>query len=284
VPFGAWSLGAAIPVVARQDGRDVSRALAAEDDAFAGWTHRTPWVGIAEPHALELDVPAGARVLVLTGSLNFPNSSSLFAASQSSTSLEPPKLEVRDGSRWKQLAADCGAPAGFHKDVVIDLASLHGKPATLRITTNLEVTWDRAAAYADARAVDAAAFRELPLVRAEKQRCGIPSEVQGPENRWREFPHDILDARPSWLPQAGSVTGQGDVRDLVAEQDGALAVVRSGEEVLLGFDESSLGEVASGKTRTLVLRTFGWVKDRDPHTALSESVDPAPRVGSETYP
>lgn len=283
-PFTAWSLGEPLPVRALVDGRDVSAVLAAEDRVVAGWSEATPWIGLAEAHVLELDVPRGARLLVLTGSLNFPNSSSLFGAAQAGVHPMPPRLELRERGRWREVSVDCAVPAGFHKDVVVDLAALDVDGGRLRITTNLQVSWDRAASFADARVVEASSIRDVPLLRAEKRRCGILAEVKGPGNRWREFPHDVLDPQPAWLPQEGTVTPDGDVLELVDTADDRVAVVRPGEEIVIAFDDAALPPVPPGLARTHVLSTRGWVKDRDPHTALSGSVDPLPVRGSATYP
>ena len=278
-----WSVASPLPVRARLDGRDVTEALAEDDRAVAGWSRAERFTGLAAPHELLLDVPAGARVLVLSGALNFPNSTSLFGAAQAGLSMVPPKLEAKQGAAWKELAPEAGVPAGFHKDVVLDLAALAGRATTLRLATNMQVSWDRAVAYADARPVGAIGLKELRLLSAEKRRFGIPSEIQGPENRWREFPHDVLDPRPDWVPQSGTITPDGDVSDLVAAQDARVAVVRPAEEILLAFDDASAAAPpATARTRILVTR--GWVKDRDPHTALSGSVDPLPEPGSPTYP
>ena len=280
-----WLLTSGSAPTSRLDGVDVTDALTREDDRVAGYRKATRWTGLAEPFALEIDVPAGAQALTLTGSLNFPNSSSLYAAAQAGVSAQPPRLEARDGAAWRELTADCGLPAGFHKDVVIDLSrhALRGA-TTLRITTNLQVSWDRAATWGGAEHVSSSSETELPLLRAEKAKTGIPAEVKGPENRWRTFPHDTLDPLPRWRLQSGTVTPDGDVRSELREHDDLLAFVRPGEEITLGWSLAALAPPADGMTRDLILITRGWVKDADPHTAFSDSVLPLPRAGSETYP
>ena len=175
----------------------------------------------------------------------------------------------------KEVVADCGAPAGFHKDVVIDLGALKLRGTRLRITTNLQVSWDAVIAHSDAMQVADSWIREVPLLRAEKMRMGIPAEVQGPGNRWREFPRDRIDPRPKWRPQAGTITPDGDVRAAVSAADRDVAFVRPGEEIVVAFDDAAVS-LAPGSVRTHVLVTHGWVKDRDPHTAGSGSVDPVP--------
>lgn len=279
-PLVAYAVSGALPVAARQAGRDVSAALRERDGDVAGWTEALPWMGLAKEHALELSLPARDGILVLTGSLNFSNSQNLFAASQAGVRARPARLEVRDGSRWRELTPDCGAPAGFHKDVVIDLRPLALPDApTLRITTNLQVSWDSAVLWRDVATVPG---RELPLLRAEKRWLGVPRETKGPQDRWRSFEREALDGASPWIRQAGPVTPDGDVRAEVREDDDAIAFVRPGEELLLAFDAAALAPPAA--ERTHVLSTHGWVKDATPHTALAESVLPVPKAGAALYP
>ncbi len=283
-PLVAWAVGEARPVLARQEG-DVSAALAARDDQVAGYVKALPWMGLAEPHALELELASARGILVLTGSLNFSNSPNLFAAHQAGVSPSPPALQVLDGGRWRDLLPDAGLPAGFHKDVVIDLEALRlpARPV-LRLSTNLQVSWDRAAHHPDATPLPASARRELPLLRAEKRWLGMPREVPGPENRWRSFPRDGLAGAPPWIPMTGPATPDGDVREDLAAADGAFAIARAGEEILLAFDDAALGPPAPGQRRTHVLWTHGWVKDALPHTAGSPSVLPLPVAGQVFLP
>jgi Tfp pilus assembly protein PilF len=281
-----WSVGPGAPALAaRQDGREVDAALRESDRDVAGWSRATDYLGIAGPHALELDLEDAGGLLVLSGALNFSNSSNLFAAHQRGLGLSPPKLELKEGTGWRTLSPDCGTPAGFHKDVVIDLREFGlAGPATLRVRTNLQVSWDRAAIYLDAAPVSHAATRLVPAIRAEKLWLGIPREVKGPQDRWRDFPLAGLVGRSDWEPQGGPVTPDGDVRELLADDDGRLAFIRPGEAVELGFDASALPAPAPGATRAYVFSTRGWVKDRDPHTALSSSLLPLPEPGKPLYP
>jgi hypothetical protein len=222
---------------------------------------------------------------VLSGALNFPNSSSLFGAFQAGVHPQTPRLQVREGDSWRELTPDCGVPAGFHEDVVIDLRPwLAEGPATLRITTNLQVSWDRAALWRDAEAIPFGDGVAVPLLRAEKTWLGIPREVKGPGNRWREFPRENLVGASDWVVQGGPHTPRGDVAPLLAAVDHDVAIVRPGEEIQLAFDVGALPAPEEGRERTLVLRTHGWVKDADPHTAHSASVAPLPRPGEPLYP
>ena len=285
-----WSVGPGeAPRAARVDGRDATRALSALDRQVAGWSEPTGLLGLAHRHSLELDLAESEGLLVLTGSLNFANSTNLYAAHQRGLGLEPVRLELRTAAGgWKELSPDAGAPAGFHKDLVVDLRALGlAGPATVRLTTNMQVSWDRAALHRDARPLPfgSESLQEVPLIRAEKRWLGIPREVQGPENRWREFPLDEgLVGRSDWVHQGGAATPDGDVRDLLGADDMELAIVRPGEAIELGFDASALPPAKDGEARAFVFSTRGWVKDADPHTLHSATIEPLPVPGQPLYP
>ncbi|MEM7248964.1 MAG: FG-GAP-like repeat-containing protein [Acidobacteriota bacterium] len=282
----AWEVRSGVPVrAARLDGRDVTAELAAEDREVTGWVTATRWLGLAEPFVLELDLAETAGLLRLAGSLNFSNSTNLFSASQAGVGPQPPRLSVLKGERWEELAVDAGVPAGFHKDLLIDLKALGlSGPQRLRLETNLQVSYDQAVFYEQARVLPAERRRVAPLIRAEKRWLGIPGEVQGPQNRWRSFPREGLVGASDWVEQDGERTGDGDVRTELATTDRDVLVLRPGEEVLLGFDVAALPAPDAGRVRTHVLDLHGWVKDFDPHTMHRESVGPLPTEGAVFYP
>ena len=74
--------------------------------------------------------------------------------------------------------------------------------------------------------------------------------------------------------QRGLYTEFGDVRELLARDDGALVVFGSGEEV--AFDFASPAAAQPGTTRRYVIETRGWCKDMDLFTRDGETVDPLP--------
>ena len=282
-PLVAWQVSEAAPLTVRPS--DALSALATANGVVAGYREALPWIGFAEPHAVEIELASSTGILVLTGSLNFSNSPNLFAAHQAGVSPQPPTLQVRQGATWRDVLNDTGLPAGFHKDVVIDLAALKLPPRpVLRIATNLQVSWERIAHYADAVRADEGALRALPLLRAEKRWLGIPREVSGPEGRWRSFPRENLDGASPWAAMPGPSTPIGDARAELASPDGAYAIARAGEEILLAFDDGALGPPPSGMRRTRVMWTRGWVKDALPHTAGAPSILPMPIAGQVMLP
>jgi hypothetical protein len=78
--------------------------------------------------------------------------------------------------------------------------------------------------------------------------------------------------------QAGWYTRIGDVVELVAAADDALAIFGPGEEVHLEFAEPPHAP-PPGWRRTLVLETDGWCKDMDFYTKDGQTVGPLPARG-----
>ena len=67
----------------------------------------------------------------------------------------------------------------------------------------------------------------------------------------------------------------GDVRELLARDDGALVVFGSGEEISFDF-AGSAAAAQPGTTRRFVLEVRGWCKDMDLFTRDGETVGPLP--------
>ena len=78
----------------------------------------------------------------------------------------------------------------------------------------------------------------------------------------------------------GAYTTEGPIADLMADEDGAMAIIGPGEEVHLEFAAPSR-PVAPGWTRRFVLDARGWCKDMDLYTKDGSTVEPLPgRRGS----
>ena len=85
-------------------------------------------------------------------------------------------------------------------------------------------------------------------------------------------------------PLSGNYTRYGDVIPLLTNEDSKMAVLGSGDEVVLEFDASSLKKLPPGWKRDFLLYLNGYVKDGDKYTVHSEDVSPMPFSGMETYP
>jgi hypothetical protein len=114
---------------------------------------------------------------------------------------------------------------------------------------------------------------ELSLKRASLASVGFAKWSVGPQ---RQPFYDRRTLLPLWdcRMQRGLYTAFGDVRELLARDDGALVVFGSGEEISLDF--AGIPAAAQGTTRRFVLEARGWCKDMDLFTRDGETVDPLP--------
>jgi hypothetical protein len=76
----------------------------------------------------------------------------------------------------------------------------------------------------------------------------------------------------------GAFTRYGDVLELIGAADDMYVVMRHGDALEVSFPD--LPPPAPGMHRSLVLEAVLWYK----HLALSDSVEPLPYLGMETYP
>jgi len=273
--------------VVDRDGRDVTRAvteadleaapLPPKDRRFLGRIAPASWT-------LEFDAPLdpgpGAPWLVVDGWVEYPYAQTMFAAWQAGASYDAPTLEARgeDGT-WSVVQEQFGYPAGMPRRMAFPLGALPAGAQALRLSTNMEVYFDRIA-VARVEACPQARVVEAPLRIARLGRVGFARRSTGPQMQ----PHyDYARRKPFWdaRHQEGLYTRFGDVRDLVAEVDDAVAVFGPGEEVHLEFDGST-APLPEGWSRRHVLVLNGWCKDMDLYTKDGETVGPLPlRDGSE---
>lgn len=226
----------------------------------------------------ELAEGAGRPVLVADGWVEYPYSQTNFAAWQAGAAWRPPTIEARgaDG-RWRTVLFRFGYPGGMPRTMSVPLDDLPAGTRTLRITSNLDIHWDRIAVVRGEplAAIEPPPIRREPsLVRAELRRTGFPRRDDGPHRR----PHyDDAHRAPvaDMRHQAGWYTAFGDVADLVTTRDDLLAVYGPGEEVLLGFTPPP-ADPPAGWRRRVVLDVTGWCKDMDLFTRDGDTVGPLP--------
>jgi hypothetical protein len=174
-----------------------------------------------------------------------------------------------------------GIPAGNTKTIVCDLrGKLPDDCRKLRLTTSLEVRWDRIALY---RAADERLIRAMDLspIEAELNWHGFhelrprgPHEPQVPNIR-------RMSPRPKWLNTvAGWCTRYGDVAPLVRESDGRMAILNSGDGATLRFASGNLPPSGAGESRTFALYTRGWIKAADPNSEPDIQIWPFPGSNS----
>ncbi|HZT30246.1 MAG TPA: FG-GAP-like repeat-containing protein [Bryobacteraceae bacterium] len=207
--------------------------------------------------------PQDHAVLVLTGSVDWPDASTFYAAAQTGSGFLPPYLQVKDTrGRWQTVIPDTGMPSGKTKTIAVDLSGKFLSPSReVRIVTNLPVHWD-----------------EIFL---GEERPGTPLHLKD------LLPADaglhLGGAAPSWDPTPGLYTRYGNVRDLLTTIDDRLVIMGSGDELELSFDASGLPALLPGAKRDFLLLVDGWAKDRDANTLFSQSVEPLPFHGMSHY-
>src|SRR5262249_58310568 len=157
--FAAEHLRPPVRVV-DEHGHDVTARLAARDRQYADDFELLPFRGYAQPHALTVTLPplAAPPLLLLTGWTDYAFSSDNVAAHQAGLTLQPPRLEIRDGGGWRTIVDDIGIPVGRPQTIAVDLrgrVAPAAGPTDVRIVTNMRIYWDdiQVGAPADARRV-----------------------------------------------------------------------------------------------------------------------------------
>jgi hypothetical protein len=87
-----------------------------------------------------------------------------------------------------------------------------------------------------------------------------------------------------WNPTPGNYTRYGETAPLLQAADNRLAIFGSGDELRLLFPAAGLPPLPANWKRDYLLKVVGWAKDRDANTAFSQSVEPLPFHGMESYP
>jgi tetratricopeptide (TPR) repeat protein len=290
------------PVRARdQDGRDWSGEVGARDDVPAvPFTPLPPqFRGLATRHALELALPEAARDaarirLVMTGWLEWGDASvNLAIARTESLEFLPPQLSVPDGrGGWRDTGPPVGFPAGKTKTMVLDVTALLDRAdLRLRVTSTLELYWDRIAVALDDEPEGSAAAPEAALaitkLDAKSARLWergfsrpLPRRPFEPERYdWRR-----LEPVARFDQHAGHYTRHGDVAPLLDRVDDRFVILGSGDALDLRFDATSQAPPAPGRARTCLLFLDGYAKDGDLNTVSSQSVEPLPFHAMSGYP
>ncbi|QEH32798.1 FG-GAP repeat protein [Aquisphaera giovannonii] len=276
-------------------GRDVAEALRHFDRVTVDSFRKLEgWTGYAEEHGIVLDFgdrlsgfgPSDPLVLCLAGWVEYPYSQTNYAAATAGVSLRPPVIERRrgDGS-WEVIEPDAGYPAGLPRLTTLDLTGkLTGPSCVLRIRTNMECYYDQAfIAVRDRRAEGSLRVSTREVARAELGHRGYSREVS-PDGRLPLL-YDYRYVDPAPLARlSGKLTRFGDVVPLLKADDDILCVIGPGDEARLEFSAEGLPPLEPGWTRSFVLRSFGYCKDADPSTALSDTVGPLPWKGMPPFP
>lgn len=284
-----------LPVAARdQSGRDLLAEVLHDDGRYAKCFSRTFKQGLAEPHALELDLgefdASGPVTLFLRGWI-FPTDTSLNVALTQDPTLEgpkPPSLWVigQDG-QWTEARPFMGFPGGKPKTIAVDLTGLFPtSDHRVQIRTSHELYWDSACFTVGERpaseSTDALVITPLSLKRADLAWRGFSEVTPRGETTPEQIDYSRVSESPKWPPMVGPFTRYGTVNDLLTQWDDLLVVMSPGDELRLEFDAGP--PVKPGWKRSFVLHNVGWDKDADLHTIYGQTVDPLPFKAMSRYP
>ncbi|MGA6981902.1 MAG: FG-GAP-like repeat-containing protein [Candidatus Sulfotelmatobacter sp.] len=278
----------------------------------------TQFQGFAKLHTLTLDLGdpyhGGPLWLLMHGEVEYFSANSMYAASQAGVQAIAPYVEALNAKgKWVRVIDDMGFPAGGPRTMT---AGLTGKlpPGTqkIRITTNLQIYWDKILVdrteQGSAAAKDlqpAAQAREIlrpagkdaglrndanvsvttvPLIRADLEFHGYPLKIEGTPPGNVQYIYAKASATGPYTRPAGNYTRYGDVLPLLTATDDKLAVFGSGDEVRLDFDPSKLPALPSGWVRDYFFAANGYEKDMDFYAAEGDYVAPLPFLNMGDYP
>jgi len=275
--------------VTDDSGRDVSSVVAARDDTHLDFAGRGRYQGITRRHAIEIVVPddaprQGPLYLVAQGWVH-PTDSSINVSIAQGAHTRPQglALEVADAQgRFRTVKSNLGFPSGKDKTILIEVQGV--LPATgarrLRLTTNLEIFWDRLAWAVGRPDVRVTPLR-LPLSAADLRYRGFSSIVAHPPSTPERPRYVVEGTAPRWLDLEGYHTRFGDVRPLLSAVDDRYVIMNAGDELALRFPAAP--PAAPGMVRDFVVVGDGWVKDGDFNTTFSRTVLPLPTHASGRY-
>ena len=297
-PFHLLTVRQRRPPLAARDhrGRDVLDIIRRRDGRYLGGFTRLRYVGLAEPHWLELDLGdlRGAKeaTLFLTGWVWPTDTSANVAISQDPRfrggpqvigGSSPPALLVPDGRGGWVTAAPCvGFPAGKLQTVAVPLPLDRLPPGDgrVRLATSMELYWDEVFFTVDEprAAVEVA---RLPVAAADLHYRGYSRISQASPTSPHLYDYDDVDPRPRWLPIRGRYTRYGDVTELLHQPDSRYVIMGTGDELTLRFPAPP---PAAGRTRSFIFYANGWLKDFDLNGAASDQIGPLPFDGMSRYP
>jgi hypothetical protein len=270
-------------------GRDVSAVVGTRDDRHLDFAGRGPYQGVTREHHIDLELPesaprTGPLWLVGQGWVHPTDSSVNVALGQGNHT--PPtglSLHVADRSgRFRPARTGLGFPSGKDKTVLIDLTGILPRTGArrLRLTTNLEIFWDRLG-WAAGRPDVKLEPRRLDLKRADLRFRGYSVTAQK-DPGIPERPRYVLEGiAPRWLDLEGFHTRFGDVRELLQAVDDRYVIMNAGDEIGLAFPQAP--PLQPGLVRDFILVGDGWIKDGDYNTVASRTVLPLATHRSAEY-
>jgi hypothetical protein len=275
---------------ARDDtGRDVAALVRDRDDRYLDFAGRGQYQGVTRDHFVEIEIPdtaprTGLLWLVAQGWIH-PTDSSINVAMGQGTHVRPRglTLEVADAAgRFRTARAYLGFPAGKNKTILIDLDGVFGRsgPRRARLSTNMEIYWDRLG-WAAGRPDVAVVPRRIAPGSADLRYRGYSATEQRDQSSPELPRYALAGTSPRWRDLEGHYTRFGDVRELLLTVDDRYVIMNAGDELVLRFPE--VAPVPADVVRDFVMITDGWEKDGDFNTAFSQTVLPLPTHASARY-
>jgi len=270
-------------------GTDVSAIVDARDDVHLDTAGRGAYQGITRDHYVELELPDeaprdGPLWLVGQGWIHPTDSSVNVAIGQGSHA--PPhglSLSVPDATgRFRIVRPNLGFPAGKDKTVLVDLSKVFvtGAPRRIRLSTNLEIYWDRIG-WAVGQPGVSIAPRTLPLSSAILRGRGFSVTSQRSPSSPERPRYALSGTTARWLDLQGYYTRFGDVRELLTSVDDRYVIMNAGDELALQFPAAA--PPPPGFVRDFIVVSDGWVKDGDYNTTFSRTVLPLPTHATGRY-
>ena len=163
-----------------QNGFDVLDIIRVRDGKRLGSFAKGKYQGISEDHFVEIDlgdVELRSGVDIIAQGWIRPTDTSINVASSQGSSAPPKALEVSvpDGKGgWNIVIPNAGFPAGKLKTIILEIpvGSFTNNDYRVRISTNLEIYWDRLAF----------------ATRSETKTKTIPIELRGADLGYMGFP------------------------------------------------------------------------------------------------
>ncbi|MEE2657901.1 MAG: FG-GAP-like repeat-containing protein [Candidatus Latescibacterota bacterium] len=279
---GAWD----------SDGQDVRHQLAKVDDDWYDGFERLDIHGYTREHNLVLDLGDLRHwqhpVLLAHGWVDYAHSTSNWAASQRlDVGMEPPRLEVADGDRWRLVTEDMGRPAGLPKYMVYDLKEAFPQESAdfrLRITTSAAIYWDQFQVGEMLEPAETTIVHRRSFEVADLHWRGFPTHVAIKGTSAFRYNYDQLHTDAGWGTHAGGFTRLGPVEELVAEVDDRYVIMFHGDELILKAAADDFPSVPKGMERSFLFYADGFGKDMDLHSAHSLTVGPLPFHRMSQYP
>jgi Tfp pilus assembly protein PilF len=289
--FKIYSVKAPRPPVAAIDeqGQDILPLISLLDRRYPEDFELLPFKGYARQHAITLelgDVGKAKRVLLLlTGWIDYADSTSNLAASQAGVKLIPPYLQVKNArGQWQTVIPQMGFPAGLPKTMTVDLTGKFlSHETSIRIVTSMRIYWDRILVDTSGGAFPVR-VTELEPVSAELRWRGFPREYSPDGRKPLIYDYRVIDPTAPWKAHLGNYTRYGDVRELLLAPDDMYVITRNGDEMQVEFDARKLAPLPAGWKRDFLVYADGFGKDMDLNSARPETIGELPFHGMKSYP